>query len=51
MAAEEIVSPITRPEDVEKSPQGVVRRWVAELNLAERDERAWRKEAETLWEV
>jgi hypothetical protein len=45
------ISPITRPEDVEDSPQGVVRRWLAELNVADKAEKDWRAEGTDLWEL
>lgn len=41
---------LTTPEEIESTPQGIVKRWVAELNLAEEAESDWRKEAEKIWE-
>lgn len=35
-----------KPSDIEKNPQGVVRRWALELKLAEKREKEWRKSAE-----
>lgn len=40
----------TRPADVETSPSGIVKRWVAELDLADGEEKDWREEAKKLWE-
>ncbi|HJY38010.1 MAG TPA: hypothetical protein VJ299_11110 [Steroidobacteraceae bacterium] len=41
---------ITRVEDLEKSPQGIVKRWLAELALADQGEDDWRKESDGLWQ-
>lgn len=42
-------SSITTPAEIEETPQGVVRRWLAELNIAHREERDWRKEGADLY--
>jgi len=34
-----------RPEDAGKPPAGIVSRWLAELRLAEEEEKAWREDA------
>jgi hypothetical protein len=39
------------PDEVEKSPQGIVRRWVAELSMADETEKDWRKEASDIWGI
>jgi hypothetical protein len=41
---------ITRVEDLETTPQGIVKRWLAELAMADQGEEDWRKESERLWE-
>lgn len=41
---------LTTADDIEGTPQGIVRRWVAELNLSSKDEDDWRKEAEKIHE-
>ena len=50
MANEESLS-ITTPAEIERTPQGLVRRWLAELNIAHRDEKEWREEGKRLWEM
>lgn len=40
----------TRPADVETSPSGIVKRWIAELDLADGEEKDWREESKKLWE-
>ena len=50
MANEESLS-ITTPAEIERTAQGLVRRWLAELNIAHRDEREWREEGKRLWEM
>ena len=50
MTPDETVS-ATTPEEVEKNPQGIVRRWLAELNIAHREEKDWREEGEELWDM
>lgn len=37
---------VETPEELEKNPAGVVRRWVLELKLADKREKEWRKKAE-----
>lgn len=51
MAAEAEVQALTTPADIEKSPAGVVKRWLAELAVADRAEKDWRKQAKELWEL
>ena len=34
-----------KPSDIEKNPQGIVRRWVLELKLAEKREKDWHKKS------
>lgn len=41
---------LTRPSDVESTPAGIVKRWLAELNIADETEREWRKECTGIWE-
>jgi hypothetical protein len=38
----------TRPADVETSPSGIVKRWIAELDLADGEEKDWREESKKL---
>ena len=45
------VQALTTPADIEKSPAGVVKRWLAELAVADRAEKDWRKQAKELWEL
>lgn len=40
---------LTTAAELERTPQGLVRRWLAEWTLADRDERDWRKEATDLY--
>ena len=40
---------LTSASDLESTPQGLVRRWLAELNIAHREEREWRKEGADLY--
>lgn len=42
---------LTAPQDVERTPRGVVKRWLAELALANREEKDWRDEGKKLWEM
>ena len=42
-------SSIEKPEDIERDPKGVVKRWVLELKLADKREGEWRKKAEKVW--
>ena len=42
---------LTSASDLESTPQGLVRRWLAEWTLADRDERDWRKEATDLYSM
>lgn len=37
--------------EVEDTPQGIVKRWLAELDVADQAEKDWRKEANDLWEL
>ena len=41
----------TRIEDIESSPQGIVRRWLAELDISDRTEKSWRAEAREIIEI
>ena len=41
----------TKISDIEKTPQGIVRRWLAELDIAARTEKDWRKEASEIIEI
>lgn len=41
---------LTTPDDIEKSPAGVVKRWLAELSIADTTEDSWRKEGKGIWE-
>lgn len=36
---------IERPEDIEKNPAGIVRRWLLEIGMADKREDKWRKKA------
>lgn len=38
-------------KDLGLPPRSVVKRWVLELNLADKDEREWRKEAQEIWGI
>lgn len=40
---------LEKPEDLEKDPKGVVRRWILELKLADKRESEWRKKSERIW--
>lgn len=40
---------LTRPSDIESTPQGVVKRWLAELSIADSTEANWRKEGDEIW--
>jgi hypothetical protein len=42
---------LTTAADIESTPKGIVRRWLAELNLAAEAEKDWRKEAKDIWEL
>lgn len=42
---------LTTPADIEKTPQGIVKRWLAELSLASEAEAEWRKEAQSIHEL
>jgi hypothetical protein len=42
---------LTRTSDIESTPQGVVKRWLAELSVADETEKEWRAEAEKIWKV
>jgi hypothetical protein len=45
------VPSVTTPADIEVNARGVVRRWLAEIAVADKSEHDWRKESETLWEL
>ena len=36
-------------QSMERTPQGIVRRWLAELDVAKRTEKAWRDEGKDVW--
>lgn len=38
-------------DELEKNPRGIVRRWVAELALADEAEKSWRKEAGDIYDL
>jgi hypothetical protein len=38
-------------EDIETSPRGVVKRWIAELAVADETEKAWRKESDSIYKL
>jgi hypothetical protein len=40
---------LTRTSDIEKTPQGIVKRWAAELELSHQREADWREESKKLW--
>lgn len=42
---------LTTAADIEGTTKGIVRRWLAELNLASDAEKDWRKEATEIWEL
>lgn len=42
---------ITRTSDIEKSPQGIVKRWLAEIALADEAEKDWRKEGDETYSL
>lgn len=43
-------SPVTA-EELDRSPQGLVRRWLCEWDLADKAESEWREEVEKVWEL
>ena len=43
-------SPVTA-EELDKTPQGLVRRWLCEWDLADKAESDWREEVEKVWEL
>jgi hypothetical protein len=49
--AAEASTTVKSPEEIEKSPEGVVRRWLAELDLAGSTESDWRGLASTVWDL
>ena len=51
MATPDETVSITTPAEIEKDPKGVVRRWLAELTIAHREEKDWREEGKKLWEM
>lgn len=42
---------ITRTSDIEKTPAGVVRRWLAEISLADEAEKEWRTEGGEIYDL
>jgi hypothetical protein len=42
---------LTTPDDLEKTPQGQVKRWMAELSLAGEAEKEWRTEAKEILDL
>lgn len=40
---------LEKASDIEKNPSGVVKRWLLELKLADKREKDWRKESESVW--
>lgn len=42
---------LTTPEEIERSPGGIVRRWCSELALAHAAEKEWRKEGGDVWKL
>lgn len=42
---------ITRTSDIEKSPQGIVRRWLSEIAIADAAESDWRKEGNEVYDL
>ena len=51
MATPDETVSITTPAEIEKDAPGVVRRWLAELTIAHREEKDWREEGKKLWEM
>jgi len=49
MADEEVI--LTTPADIEGTPRGIVKRWIAELDLASSAESDWRKEAKEILDL
>lgn len=50
----EAVSPsesISTVEQIESTPQGLLKRWLSELDLARSAEEDWRKESEEIWDL
>lgn len=41
---------VETPQDIEKNPAGVVRRWLLELKLADKRESDWRKKGQKTWD-
>lgn len=36
--------------EIEQDPAGVVRRWLMEISIADKEEREWRKEGQDIWD-
>jgi hypothetical protein len=51
MSTAESTNPIKTAAEIEKTPKGVVARWLAELELASNSEKDWRKDAEEVWKL
>ena len=49
MDAENPTAELETAADLQKSPAGVVKRWLLELKLADKREEAWRKTCEKVW--
>lgn len=51
MADNQTGTALKSTKEIEDSPAGVVRRWVAELDLASTTEEKWRKQADSAWDL
>ena len=38
-------------DEIESSPDGIVRRWLSEIELADEAEKEWREDAKKCWEL
>ena len=45
----EVVTERETAQSMERTPQGIVRRWLAELDVAKRTEKAWHDEGKDIW--
>lgn len=44
-------SGVSTVEEVESTPQGVVKRWLCEWDMADRDEKEWRESVKDVWNL
>lgn len=50
-ASSDVSNGVKTSADVEKTPQGTVKRWVAELDLAEQADKDWHEQCEKVWKL